>query len=163
MIEYIHGDIIRTNCGLIAHQVNCMGKMGSGVALAIKNAFPKVYLNYINYCASEKAENLLGKTLIMPASNQVTHHTHYVANMFAQIDYRGDKRHTNYDALFDCLSCVLKFAKDHNLSIALPYKIGCVRGRGDWNGIVYPMICDIFKNEDRKVFLYDLRGEIKND
>lgn len=34
----------------IAHQVNCRGKMGSGVALAIKQKYPEVYQKYSEAC-----------------------------------------------------------------------------------------------------------------
>ena len=35
------------------------------------------------------------------------------------------------------------FAKERNLSVAIPYKIGCCRAGGDWN-IVFDIINEIF-------------------
>ena len=43
MIRYIKGDITKSNCDIICHQVNCQGKMNSGVAKAIRAKWPKVY------------------------------------------------------------------------------------------------------------------------
>ena len=44
---YVKGNLIEAlksgSVQAIAHQANCFNTMGSGVALAIKNAFPKVF------------------------------------------------------------------------------------------------------------------------
>ena len=36
MIKIINGDLFDTDANIICHQVNCKGKMGSGVALQVK-------------------------------------------------------------------------------------------------------------------------------
>lgn len=46
MIEIIEGNLFDTDAKFICHQVNCMGKMDSGVALQIKQRFPHVYEEY---------------------------------------------------------------------------------------------------------------------
>ena len=43
MIKIIDGDLFDTDAKFICHQVNCMGKMGSGVALQVRKKFPHVY------------------------------------------------------------------------------------------------------------------------
>lgn len=43
MIKFVNGDITKSSTGIIAHQVNCRGLMGAGVAKSIKAAFPNVY------------------------------------------------------------------------------------------------------------------------
>ena len=35
----------------LLNEVNCQGKMGSGVAKAIRDKYPKVYETYLNTCA----------------------------------------------------------------------------------------------------------------
>ena len=52
----------------------------------------------------------------------------------------------DYDALE---MCFMGLARKSRMPIAMPYKIGCGRGGGDWDGIVYPMIQDIFKTNDK--------------
>jgi O-acetyl-ADP-ribose deacetylase (regulator of RNase III) len=37
MIKIVKGDLLSVNRGIIGHQVNCQGKMGSGVANKVKN------------------------------------------------------------------------------------------------------------------------------
>lgn len=46
MIKIVNRDIILANEQIIAHQVNCKGVMGSGVAKSIKTAYPEVYNEY---------------------------------------------------------------------------------------------------------------------
>ena len=50
------------------------------------------------------------------------------------------------------LRCALTLLVDSaiklgRLSIAIPYKMGCDRGKGNWSNVVYPMICDVVGNE----------------
>ncbi len=44
--EIIEGNLFDTDAKFICHQVNCMGKMGSGVALQVRQRFPHVYEEY---------------------------------------------------------------------------------------------------------------------
>ncbi len=46
MIKIIDGNLFDTKAKIIAHQVNCRGVMGSGVALQIKERYPYVYEMY---------------------------------------------------------------------------------------------------------------------
>lgn len=50
MIEVVNGDLLQSNLPLIAHQTNCLGVMGAGIAKAIKNKWNSVYTQYANYC-----------------------------------------------------------------------------------------------------------------
>jgi len=54
MIKIVKGDLLTTKTNLICHQVNPYGIMGAGVALQIKERFPKVYQEYKRYCKHEK-------------------------------------------------------------------------------------------------------------
>ena len=53
MIKYKIGDLLTAPQKCIAHQVNCQGVMGSGVARAIRNEYPKgtskKYTKYVNF------------------------------------------------------------------------------------------------------------------
>ena len=42
MIEIVNGDLLQSNLPLIAHQTNCLGVMGAGIAKAIKNKWNSV-------------------------------------------------------------------------------------------------------------------------
>ena len=69
--NYLLGDIVniqkKYKIDYIVHQVNCQGKMGSGVAKRIKDEYPVVYKNYMAKCLSaEKPENVYTTIQIVP-------------------------------------------------------------------------------------------------
>lgn len=156
MINIVKGDLLDAREDIIAHQVNCMGSMGSGVALQIKEKWPQVYKWYKKRCDIMKdmhmEEKLLGDCHWCQVEGK------WIVNMFGQYEFasRGKKgkRYTDYDALRNCLEYVRKHAMDYHESLAMPYGIGCGRGGGDWEGVVYPMICDIFEGTGVNVTLY---------
>ena len=94
---------------------------------------------------------MLGHTQLCPVSfNPDGSPRIYVANMFGQYEYGRDKTYiyTNYTALRTCLTELAEFASSTKRIIALPYKIGCDRGGGDWSGVVFPMIEKILADCD---------------
>ncbi len=62
-IKIIDGDLFSTKSNYICHQVNCQGKMGSGVAKQIRTKFPTVYKWYKVRC-DEGAHLLMARILI---------------------------------------------------------------------------------------------------
>lgn len=77
-----------------------------------------------------------------------------VANIFSQLDVGRNERKTDYKKLKIGLKKVCKYAKENNLSVALPYKIGCGLAGGNWN-IVYKIIDSVF--EDYEVTMYEFK------
>lgn len=63
---------------------------------------------------------------------------------------------TDYIAMKKCLRYIKQWAENNNLSIAIPYGIGCGIANGDWNK-VYKIIEEVFSNYS--VTLYRLREE----
>lgn len=156
MIKIIDGDLFSTDAKFICHQVNCQGKMASGVALQVKNKFPNVYNEYVKACAD--SEDMLGKIQIVPVNSEwngydcgsllIPGGEQFVCNLFAQNNYGYDgKQYTDIDALNQCFTKLdwLVHEKNNNFmaKIAMPYKIGCCRGGADWSE-VYKMIEDTF-------------------
>lgn len=145
MIKIIEGNLFDSNADIIAHQVNCQGIMGSGVARQVKKKYPEVFTMYEDMCMSNASKNLLGITQICTAHDNRT-----IANLFAQntYGYRYDgKQYTDTTALYSSLSGLKKYALSKNFTIAIPYKIGCVRGGADWDNEVFPMIQMLFKKD----------------
>lgn len=143
MIKIVNGDLLEAKENIIGHQVNCRAKMNSGAAKAIRNKYPIVFKHYVKECSNEK----LGECqLVFVESSK------WVANLFAQKNYGYDgKQYTIVSALRSSLITLCEKAKEHNLTVALPYKIGSDRGGADWNE-VYAMIEDVF--QDYEVTLY---------
>ena len=127
---------------ILANQTNCLGRFGSGVALAIKNKYPEVYEGYRNFCKENK-HKLLGSVYICDTNDGKT-----IANLFGQERYGRVGRYTDYNALNSALYSLANYMKDCGMqSVAFPYKIGCGTGGGDWN-LVSKMIQEHFKDFD---------------
>lgn len=46
-ITFKNGDMFTSGAKFLCHQVNCMGKMGSGIARTVREKFPNAYHDYI--------------------------------------------------------------------------------------------------------------------
>ena len=42
-IVFKNGDMFSSAADVLCHQVNCMGRMGSGIAKTVREKFPNVY------------------------------------------------------------------------------------------------------------------------
>lgn len=169
-ISVKQGNLLDAKEDIIMHQVNCKGVMGSGVARCIKEKWPKTYAFYKEYVkfndeefGDDKDSGLLGTVLWDKVEAMAKGDEKYIAHIFGQYDYRKNGSRecmTDYEALSAGLWKVGTFAKRHGYSIAMPYGIGCGRGGGDWDGVVFPMLCGLFSHggecEDVKVVLYQL-------
>lgn len=140
MVRIIKGDLTQSSAKYICHQVNCQGVMGSGVAKQIRGKWPEVFDKYKQACDkhADHRESLLGQILIVRVSENTA-----IINIFGQLKFgRDGQRYTNFEAL--CRGC-REIA--NNVSpgdtIAMPYKIGCGLGGGDW-GRVMDMLTDVF-------------------
>ena len=143
----IEKDLLSSKQNIIGHQVNCQGVMRAGIAFQIRNESRKAYLDYRNMCFSlNKSEKLLGKCQIVEVSNDK-----FVANLFGQYYYGRDKQYTKYDSIEKALMELKDFASSFGFSVALPYKMGCNLGGGDWN-VVEEIIRKVFF--DYPVILY---------
>ena len=163
MIQYKSGDVLASGCNYICHQVNCRGKMASGLAGQIRSKWPVVYNKYYDkyteaYNWSQgrdsvtPADYLLGEIEVVYVQNNDEGKYQYVINMFSQDAYGYDDntRYTSYDAFAECLYKI----RDHvpkDRTIAFPWGIGCGLGNAHWN-IIEKMIETIL--EDHEVYIY---------
>ena len=141
-IKTITGDITKITKGIICHQVNCMGKMGAGVALAIRKQWPIVYNEYIK---TFQLNNLqLGRIFITTIMDQL-----FVVNLCGQYHYGRNQKQTNYDAVHTCLEKLNQEIIKHNmtLDVMFPYKMGCNLAGGNWN-IMKTIISETITNNN---------------
>ena len=158
MIKIVNGDLLQSNLPLIAHQTNCLGVMGAGIAKAIKNMWNIVYIQYANFCKNlgYSKNLLLGKCQICITGESPIR---FVANLFGEYSFTEsvapyENRHTDYDALKESLVYLIAFCKSGNITeIGIPYKLGCGLAGGDWDGVVYPMLQELFA-DDSTITLY---------
>lgn len=144
MIVHKKCDIFESGADILCHQVNCQGVMGSGVAKQVKERFPIVYSEYMNWCESRSPEDLLGCTqfikLKSPWEARNENDFSGVFNIYGQLNYGYDgKCYTDYDALEKCFATINFFCREFfpisSPVLAFPYKFGCARGGGDWEKV----------------------------
>ncbi len=155
LIKEVNGDLLEATENLILHQVNCQGKMGSGIADQVKKKWYNVYKEYKNLTDQLIViDQLIGHAQVVSIGNRQA-----VVNLFGQKNYGYDgERYTDYEGLFRALEKTAQTARKYNLSVALPYKLGCDRGGASWS-IVYAMIEEVFKNHTQPIVIYKLGGQ----
>lgn len=151
-ITYKADNIITASEPLIIHGCNCQGVMGSGVALAVKNRFPKAYTEYVKLHSEEGLS--LGFMQFVNCFDKLG--SKWIGNAFTQENYgrSPNTQYCDYKAIRNCLETVREFlfSQDHN-SFAMP-KIGCGLGGGDWN-IVLKIIEEVFESTNLTISIYD--------
>lgn len=140
MIKIVQKDLFDTDAPIIAHQTNIEGVMGAGVAKTIKHKYPTVFEKYHSACVTTtNRKSLLGKVQMIKDGNKI------IANLFAEslyVNIEGNRK-TDYDALKECLIKLNQKCKGYK--VAMPYKIGCGLGGGNWN-IVQQLIVECCKD-----------------
>lgn len=149
MFTNVKGDLLNayedSNVIAIAHQVNCQGVMGAGLAKQIRNSYPEVYVNYKKAC--DNLNDLLGKIQVIGVGNRRA-----VVNMFAQDGYGRGGLYTDYSAL---QSCFVKLRDSLRGPVAIPRGIGCGLAGGEWDK-VKNIIKHVYGNSEKKLYIYSL-------
>lgn len=128
-MQVLKGSILNVTEGIIAHQTNCMGIAGAGLALQIANAYPHWKADYITYCKrASSVPNLLGMVHLYHVG-AIT-----VASIFGQ-RAPGKGLMTDYDALGLGLKKLGKYSLEKGRPLYLPYGIGCGLAGGDWRAV----------------------------
>ena len=168
MVQYKSGDLLTANVDYYCHQVNCQGRMVSGIAKSIKTKWHQVYDDYIakyddvrnkviEMCGScesyiDAGEVLLGDIQLVPVEVDKT-----VINLFAQQYFGYDgKRYSSYDAFWECLNCIAQTCPKGS-KIGFPYRIGCGLGGANWP-VIETMIYMVL-GKDFDVYIYCLEDE----
>jgi O-acetyl-ADP-ribose deacetylase (regulator of RNase III) len=150
MIIYVKGDLLESDCTVIAHGCNCFHTMGSGIAKSISDRWPEVYVADCRDSAWGTRDKLGTFT-----SCQVHGNGPLVYNLYTQFRYGRDKMHTEYEAVEHSLRAVRRdLLVRGTLSTCKfgTYRLGCNRGGADWS-IVSNIIDSVFRDID--VYIYD--------
>ncbi len=157
-IRFVTGDLFSTDAKYICHQVNCQGKMGSGVAKQVREKFPMVFENYKAVCDRGKEDSRahgLGHSVLLGDIQIITVHNdkeQSICNLFAQdrYGYNGE-RYTSYDAFYTCMSKLMRVIPTTE-RIAIPYRIGCGLGGGDWGKVLSIISMTIGQNHHVEIW-----------
>lgn len=135
------GDITQASEFIIAHGCNAQGVMGSGVAKAIRKAYPKAYADYLHKYETDGLK--LGDIVWSYTHNKPDLPaeflpTRLIANCITQQHYGKDRKvYVNYEAIQTCMrqiDFINRAWYDSIQKVAMP-KIGAGLGGGDWSVI----------------------------
>lgn len=157
-LRYKVGDLIDAlksgEVSSIGHQANCFNTMNSGVAKAIRLAFPHAYEADCLTVKGDKAK-LGNLTCVEYERDDET--VGLIYNLYGQYNYGYDaKGYTNYEALRGALMHMRDdlLTGDNLRKVGFP-KIGAGLGGGDWDTIV-GIIGEVF-DERFNVTIYTLQ------
>lgn len=153
MIEIVeHSNLLEVKSGIICHQVNCIGAMGAGIALQIKNKWPVVFNDYKKECQLfvNNPKKLLGKVQDTLVSDKLV-----VANCFGQVYPGRNGIMTDYKAWDDILEKLNDLSNFFSLELHFPYMVGCGLAGGNWDTMLNK-IRDKFESTNTKVFIHKL-------
>lgn len=138
MVKYFDGNLLESGCNIIIHQTNTLGILGAGLALQIKERYPKYAQEYIEFCnkCRNNQDQLIGQ--IQLSFNQLG--DPIVVSFFSQRGL-GWNVQTDYQAFRTCckrlkeevINCPI--IPKSRFRIGFPYKIGCGLARGNWDAI----------------------------
>lgn len=151
MIVELLGDVLECDADIIAHQTNCVGVMGAGVAAQIKKK-----LSFSEFASYQKACDEKGAELLGSVQFLKTIDGKIVANIFGENIPTASFCDTDYEALRKGLNVLHTYALIHKLSVAIPGLMGCGLAGGSWK-IVRDIIEDIFGDSEvsLKIVFFD--------
>ena len=146
-----HSNLLDVQNGIICHQTNCIGMMNGGIALQIRNKWPKVYTEYIEDCKSFKddPQRMLGHVQDVLLRDGLV-----VANCYGQV-FPGNGLQTSYKAWDIILDKVKDLANYFSLDLHFPWMVGCGLAGGDW-AIMEQKIFNAFADGHCNAFIHKL-------
>ena len=158
MIYWKKGNLLESDCDYICQQVNCMGKMNSGIAKQIREKWPVVYQNYMEKynILNGVSGALLGDIQIVGLwddYNETKFHQS-VINMYSQLNYGYDgRRYTSYDAFWNCVN-LIKQSVPTDKKIGFPCNIGSGLGGANWN-VILTMIDTVLADYTVEIYVLE--------
>jgi O-acetyl-ADP-ribose deacetylase (regulator of RNase III) len=152
MVQILFGDIFNSKAQTLVNPVNCAGIMGKGLALAFKNKYSDMFMDYEQKCKHgfvRLGKPYFYKSLFPP----------YILLFPTKDHWRSV---SNIHAIEDGLQYLKKNYNDWGItSIAVP-SLGCGLGELDWR-IVCPILYKHLKDLDIKVELYAPFGTLHRE
>lgn len=151
-ILYKVGDLLASGEKIIGHGVNDAGKMGAGIALAIRKKWPTVYSDYLT--SFEIGGLKLGTATLCAVEDPSTKAVlNIVTQKLSASALPDGEIPVSYDAVSAAFRSIRKRFKP-TVTIAIP-KIGAGLGGGSWDAI-HHIIEDAIKDSPITVIVYVL-------
>lgn len=145
MVNETRGDLLNADVEIKVHQTNIWGIMGAGIAAQIREKYPKVNKEYVDWCENHAKDGLIGTIFVCKAEDGSR-----ICNMFSQNVVARDATLTNYGAFKECLKLLHEYMEKRDIrSVGFPKYIGCGIAGGNWS-VIEPLIRKEFE-EDEKV------------
>lgn len=155
----IKGNLLDTPIQFIAHQVNCRGVMGAGIAKALVQKYPDLLPDYKDFIECND-ESSLGRCCIYHCRED----DKYILSIFGQLNYGRNKCYTDYNAVEAGFYAALgdihcSFYKEDGCQtvIAIPYGMGCGLAGGNWE-VMTELLEKIEKERNVLFVAYKLEG-----
>ena len=152
MIKQIIGNLLKENVNAFVHQANCMCTMGSGVAREVRELYPEVYEADLKTKRGDR--NKVGKFSFAKTKDGKIGY-----NLYSQFDFGREAVHTNYEAFRTGMVSIkdhLKLNIGPSATIGMPYKIGCVRGGGNWE-VVSQILKELFETDTMTLVICEFK------
>jgi hypothetical protein len=179
MLTIVKGDLLKSDCDIIAHQCNCQGVMGSGIAKQIRLQFPEAYQAFKDDDRTPREK--LGTFTRGYNTSCNLDRAIFCYNLYGQLHFgRFNVLYTDYHALGAAINRMLLNVKEREkaiynaaggpprlhtawkklregtlFKIGLPYGIGCGLANGEWK-MVEGIIENASVAHGREIFLYQL-------
>lgn len=152
IIEH-EGDLLNSPCNIIMHQCNTMKTMGAGIAKQIKQRYPEAYRADVRFMMGLSPQSKLGHFSWAQAEDG-----RFIVNLYGQLRYGRERRHTDYPALQSALQQAFAWVRNNftNPIVGLPKGMGCNNAGGDWQ-IVYDIIETVAKMHQVQVHIYEYK------
>lgn len=144
MITSVVGDALAVDANILAHQTNCAGVMGAGIAKQIKEKL----LSEHNFRAYKEVCDRFGRGLLGNVQFLKIGENHFVANVFGEDRPTGKGLDTRYDALRKGLEYVHNVAQSNKQTVVIPGLMGCGLAGGDWDYVLRNIVEPIFGESD---------------
>jgi O-acetyl-ADP-ribose deacetylase (regulator of RNase III) len=155
-ISLISGNIFHSEMQTIAITVNCVGVMGKGIALEMKNKSPEAYQKYRDLCSAGKMN--MGESIVYDEDLESLNGK--------KLLFFPTKSHWKTPSkLFEIKSGLKYFAENHGTmgieSIAFP-ALGCGNGGLNWND-VKPAMYEYLEDLDIEIEIYEPVEQTKSN
>lgn len=154
MLNFITGDLLKSEAEALVNTVNTVGVMGKGIALQFKESFPINNKAYIDACKNNKLN--IGEVLPVWDNNLIFGRK-LIINFPTKKHWRQPSK---YEYIEQGLIALVELLKSERIkSIAIP-PLGCGNGGLNWN-IVKEMIYNHLRDLQIEIFVYEPNAEIK--
>lgn len=129
MLEFVKGDFFDFDADIRVNTVNCVGVMGTGVALAFKNKYPEMFKEYVRQC--KEKEIAPGKPSVWKQGDMFSKGIEII-NFPTKNHWRNPSKYEYIENGLIWLSSYLE--NKEGLTITLP-ALGCGHGGLDWERV----------------------------